>query len=177
MTQADLPERLRQSIPIVEGIGDVWGVFGDSRLFSDVVDALAEPFRGDKITKVAGIEARGFVLGAAVAKVLGTGFVGIRKPGGLYPGETYERRTPPDYRGNEFVLRLQKSALGSDDRVILVDDWFESGGQAGAAVALVNESGAEYLGASIVVDWLKLKARERLAPVHSIVDVVSLPPA
>jgi len=175
VTQSTLPERLRQAIPMVAGIGNMWAVFQEPQLFNDVVEALADPFSQSGVTKVAGIEARGFVLGAAVAHRLGAGFVGIRKPGGLYPGPAYERRTPPDYRGNEFVLRLQKAAIGSDDRVALVDDWFETGGQAGAAIELIGETGADYAGASIVVDWLQPEMRHRLAPLHSIVGIESLP--
>ncbi len=172
---AVLADKLRVTIPIAEGIGDMWVVFSDGVLFGEVVRALADPYRDTRITKVAGIEARGFVLGAAVATELGAGFVGIRKPGGLYPGETHESRTPPDYRGNEFVLRLQKAALTPHDRVILVDDWFETGGQAMAAIALIQASGAQYRGASIIVDWLKDQTRAALAPVHSILNALTLP--
>ncbi len=175
MLSSDIAERLRLTVPIVDGIGDMWKVFNDAELFGAVTRQLAAPFEGAGITKVAGVEARGFVLGAAVATVLGAGFVGIRKPGGLYPGPSFERRTPPDYRGNEFVLRLQQSVLKSADRVILVDDWFETGGQASAAVQLLKESGASYLGSSIVVDWLTVDMRERLAPVYSLVDKTTLP--
>ncbi len=162
-------------MPIVDGIGDMWKVFNDAELFGALAIHLALPFQDASVTKVAGVEARGFVLGAAVATVLGAGFVGIRKPGGLYPGPSFERRTPPDYRGNEFVLRLQQSALQQGDRVILVDDWFQTGGQASAAVELLKESGAAYLGSSIVVDWLTADMRERLAPVYSVVDRTTLP--
>ncbi len=171
----DLVARLRESIPITNGIGDMWPVFRDGELFRRIIDALAAPFLDSGVTKVAGVEARGFVLGSAVANRLGAGFVGIRKPGGLYPGPTYERRTPPDYRGNEFVLRLQREALGPSDRMVVIDDWFETGGQASAAVDLIQESGAEYLGASIVVDWLTTDMRKHLGPVYSIVDRETLP--
>lgn len=175
MESAQLVQRLQASIPIVNGIGDMWKVFNDAALFNAIVRALADPYREAGVTKVAGVEARGFVLGAAVATTLDAGFAGIRKPGGLYPGPSFERRTPPDYRGNEFVLRLQESALNANDRVILVDDWFETGGQATAAVELVKESGAQYLGSSIVVDWLTPEMRERLAPVRAVLDRSSLP--
>lgn len=170
-----LQTKLRATIPFEGSIGDMWTVFRDGALFGELVEELAAPFREDGITKVAGVEARGFVLGAAVAAQLGAGFVGIRKPGGLHPGPTYERRTPADYRGNEFVLRLQKAALQAGDRVIIVDDWFETGGQARTAVDLILESGATYLGSSIVVDWLPEEMRRQIGPVHSIVDRTTLP--
>lgn len=153
----------------------MWAVLRDGELFKQAVVALANPYRDAGVTRVAGIEARGFVFGAAVAAELGVGFVGIRKPGGLYPGETYERRTPHDYRGNEFVLRLQKASMGPEDRTIIVDDWFETGGQASAAVELIKESGAEYLGSSILVDWLPANMRDAIGPVHSVLDRTTLP--
>jgi adenine phosphoribosyltransferase len=175
MQSATLPERLRAAIEFEGAIGNMWPVFGDGALFGELVRELAEPFRESGVTKVAGIEARGFLLGAAVAVELGAGFAGIRKPGGLHPGPAYERRTPSDYRGNQFVLRLQEAALGRNDRVILVDDWFETGGQASAAVELIRESGATYVGASIIVDWLNNGMRELVGPVSSIVDRTTLP--
>ena len=153
----------------------MWPVFGDSDLMHEIVEALAAPYLDAGITKVAGVEARGFVLGAAVALRLRAGFVGIRKPGGWYPGATYESRSPSDYRGNEFVLRLQQAAMGPEDKVILVDDWFETGGQASTALDLINQSGAEYKGSSIVVDWLPTEMRVALGPVHSLVDMETLP--
>jgi adenine phosphoribosyltransferase len=168
-------QRLREAVEFEGAIGNMWPVFGDGPLFGELVRELAQPFRTSEITKVAGIEARGFLLGAAVAVELGAGFVGIRKPGGLHPGPAYERRTPSDYRGNQFVLRLQRAALTSSDKVVLVDDWFETGGQASAAVELIRETGAEYLGASIVVDWLDTEMRQMVGPVHSIVDRITLP--
>lgn len=140
-----------------------------------IIEELARPYLNAGVTKVAGVEARGFVLGAAVAARLRAGFVGIRKPGGWYPGETFESRSPSDYRGNQFVLRLQKAAMGPSDRVILVDDWFETGGQAFTALDLIRQSGANYLGSSIVVDWLPPAMRSMLAPVHSLVDSQTLP--
>ena len=172
---ADLATRIAQQIPFTGSLGDMWAVFRDGALFGEVVAALAEPYRNAGITKVAGIEARGFVLGSAVAVAIGAGFVGIRKPGGLYPGATFERRTPADYRGNEFVLRLQRAAMDASDRAIIVDDWFETGGQASAAVELINESGAKYAGASLVVDWLPSEMRASLGPVHSLLNRETLP--
>jgi len=74
--------------------------------------------------KVAGIEARGFILGAAVAARMGVGFVAIRKQSGLYPGPKLEKKAPADYRGNRTTLRLQRAAITPGDRILLVDDWF-----------------------------------------------------
>lgn len=170
-----LAQKLRNAIAIDAGIGDMWPVFGDAELLKELIEEVAAPFQNAGVTKVVGVEARGFVLGAAVAARLNAGFVGIRKPGGLYPGDTFECRSPADYRGNEFVLRLQKAALNSADCVILVDDWFETGGQARTALNLIGQSGATYLGASVVVNWLTPEIINDIGPVYGVVDAQSLP--
>jgi adenine phosphoribosyltransferase len=154
MASADLRGELIERISFVGGHADVWRVFSDGELFGRVVGALADPFCETGVTKVAGIEARGFILGAAVARELGIGFVPIRKSAGLFPGPKAERRAPRDYRGNEELLRIQRAALEAGDAVLLVDDWFETGSQAHTARELVEECGARVVGASVIVDQL-----------------------
>jgi adenine phosphoribosyltransferase len=110
------------------------------------VTALADPFRDAGITKVAGVEARGFVLGAGVALELRAGFVAIRKQGGIFPGPKLTGETRPDYRGNSTLLRLQRRSLTSNDLVLLVDDWFETGSQALTAKSLIEGAGAKFVG-------------------------------
>jgi adenine phosphoribosyltransferase len=158
----------------VGGHADVWRFFSDGPLFGRVVVALAEPFRGT-VDRVAGIESRGFILGGAVARELDVGFVAIRKGGSLFPGPKAERRTATDYRGRETVLRLQRASLEPGDRVLLVDDWFETGAQALAATALVADCGAELVGAAVIVDELAGEARDRLGPLHALVHAGELP--
>jgi adenine phosphoribosyltransferase len=166
--QASLEALLAASIAVdADGLGNVWPVFGDSALFSRVIQALAKPLRGT-VDKVAGIESRGFVLGAAVAGHLGVGFVAIRKSDGLYPGETLTARTSPDYRGHEYVFRLQRAAITAGDRVALVDDWFETGSQGLIGRRLLEDAGAVYAGASIIIDQLSDERREELAPCHAL---------
>jgi adenine phosphoribosyltransferase len=159
----------------VDGHADVWRLFDDGGLLERLVDALAEPYAG--VTKVAGVEARGFILGAAVATRLGAGFVAIRKEGGLLPGPKVVLRTAPDYRGNECFLRLQRRGLDSHDRVLLVDDWAERGSQALAARRLIEECGASFAGLSIVVDQLDDEVRPLLQPLHALISHASLPTA
>jgi len=156
-----------------DGLGDVWPVFGDSELFARVIGALAAPLRG-AIDKIAGIESRGFVLGAAVAGHLGVGFIAIRKSEGLYPGETLSARTAADYRGSEHVFRLQRAAVVPGDRVALVDDWFETGSQGLIGRRLLEEAGAVYAGASIIIDQLAPERRAELAPCHSLLASTAL---
>jgi adenine phosphoribosyltransferase len=133
------------------GHADVWRWFDEPALLRAIASALVDPFR-DSATKVAGIEARGFILGTACALELDVGFVPIRKGAGLLPGPKAARETSADYRGGRHMLRVQRAALGAGDRVLLVDDWIETGSQAGAARALVDECGATFLGLAAIVD-------------------------
>jgi adenine phosphoribosyltransferase len=173
-TDSTLERALVSSIAVDEdGLGNVWPVFGDSALFARVIAALAVPLR-DSVDKVAGIESRGFVLGAAVAGHLGVGFVAIRKSDGLYPGETLSARTDADYRGREHVFRLQRAAVHAGDRIALVDDWFETGSQGMIGRRLLEDAGAVYAGSSIIIDQLDAGRREALAPCHSLLASTSL---
>ena len=159
----------------VDGHADVWRLFSDGELLRRIAAALAEPFR--EATKVAGIEARGFILAGPVAAELGAGFVAIRKEAGLFPGPKVSRRAEADYRGNEQLLRLQRAALASGDRVLLVDDWAERGSQALAARALIEQCGADFLGLAIVVDQLEDHVREQLGRVYALVSAEELGPS
>jgi adenine phosphoribosyltransferase len=114
----------------VGGHADVWRWFDDADTLGMIAAALVDPFRG-RATKVAGIEARAFILGTACAIELGVGFVPIRKGGGIFPGPKAVAETSADYRGGSQMLRLQRAALTDGDRVLLVDDWLETGSQAG----------------------------------------------
>jgi adenine phosphoribosyltransferase len=160
----ELVERFRW----IDGHADVWRLFSDGDLLARIADAVAEPFAGE-VRKVAGIEARGFILGGAVAARLGLGFVGIRKEGGLLPGPKATRRTATDYRGHEHVLRIQRDALSPGDAVLLVDDWAETGSQALAVLGLVEECGARFIGASVVVDQLPVGVAAQLGRYHALV--------
>jgi adenine phosphoribosyltransferase len=165
---------LRDRIEIDEaGLGNVWPVFYDTALFARVIEEMAAPFAG-LVDKIAGIESRGFVLGAAVAAHLRVGFVGIRKSDGLYPGETLSAFTSADYRGRRHTFRLQRLALSAGERVGLVDDWFETGSQGLIARGLLEQAGASYAGSSIIVDQLSAELRDALAPCHALVEAREL---
>jgi adenine phosphoribosyltransferase len=164
----DLLAELRRRISFPDGHADVWPLFYDAALFGRVLDALAEPL-AHRVSKIAGIESRGFLLGGAVAARLQVGFVAIRKQSGLFPGPKFTEATREDYRGTGHVLRLQQGSCSPGDAVALVDDWFETGSQASAAKTLIERAGARYAGASIVVDQLTPTARELLAPCHSLI--------
>ncbi len=160
------------------GHADIWRVFDDGALFTAVIAGIVDPWRSRGVTKVAGVEARGFILGAAAAHALGVGFVAIRKRGGgLVPGPKREVATRPDYRNTRHVLQVQERSLDGRDRVLLVDDWIERGSQASAARELVEACGAVLIGIAAVVDQLDEAVRSQLPPVTSIVTADELPDA
>lgn len=158
----------------VDGHSDLWRLFYDGDLFHRIIAELARPYETAGITKVAGIEARGFILGAAVAAHMKVGFVAIRKPGSLYPGPKIERTTSADYRGKQHALRLQKAAVQPGDNILLVDDWFETGNQALTAKAMIEACGGHLAGCSIIVDQLSVDMRARLGAVSSLVSAAEL---
>jgi adenine phosphoribosyltransferase len=165
--------RLEIEITFVDGHADVWRLFDDAGRLREIAEALAEPFRGE-VTKVAGIESRGFILGTAAAFVLGVGFVPIRKAEGLFPGPKATAETDADYRGTRHVLRIQRPALGADDRVLLVDDWIETGSQARAAAGLIESCGARLIGVATVVTQAEPDAVAGLGRLHSLVGAEQL---
>ena len=161
----------------VGGHADVLGLFADGVFLREAAEALAAPFRASHVTRVAGVEARGFILGTAVALDLGVGFVPIRKRGSIHPGPKVIIRAAPDWRGNEPELLLQRAALTSADRVLLVDDWVETASQALAARWLIENAGAQWAGLSVLVDQAEPATRELLEPLYAVVEFGALPPS
>ena len=160
-----------------QGHADVWRVFSDAAALRAVVAGLVAPWRGEGVTHVLGIEARGFLLGGAAAVALDAGFLAVRKSGtGLLPGPKVRTTADEDYRGLAHDLRMQ-AVVGEGDRVLMVDDWAERGSQALAARELVEQCGACWLGVSLVVDQLGDERRARLGRVTRIVTVAALGPS
>jgi len=158
------------------GHADVWRIFDDGETLAAVVGGLVEPWRSRDVTKVCGIEARGFLLGGAAAVALGVGFVAIRKRGALFPGVKHEIESDPDYRGVRHGLQIQQASVHPGDRLVLVDDWVERGSQAKAAQELVAACGGVVVGISVLVDQLTEQLREQLPPMTSLVTSAELPP-
>jgi adenine phosphoribosyltransferase len=156
-----------------DGHADVWASFADARTLRVLVEGLAAPWLGRGVTRVVGLESRGFLLGGAVAVQLGVGFVAVRKPGGLLPGTKLTTKARADYRGLSHELRMQ-AVLSPDDVVLLVDDWAERGSQAAAVRELIELSGATFAGLSILVDQLEDTVRVRLGRVTSLVKAAEL---
>jgi adenine phosphoribosyltransferase len=159
-----LGDRLRY----FDGHSDTLGLFANPGELHEIAAAVAAPFRDAGVRKVAGVEARGFVLGAAVALELGAGFIAIRKPGSIHPGAKAERVAPRDWRGLETTLRLQRHVVEPGDRILLVDDWAETGSKALTARSLIEDCDGVYVGLSLLVDQLPDEVRVQLEPVARV---------
>lgn len=146
---------------------DVTPVLADGPLLAKTVAALVLPFKGSGVTKVAGMEARGFIFASLVAYHLGVGFIPLRKEGKL-PHHTHRAAYTLEY--GEAVLEMHTDALSDKDRVLLVDDLLATGGTAAASLELVTQAGATVVGLAFVIELDFLHGRERLAPhfVHSL---------
>ena len=138
---------------------DITTLLADARAFRRAVDELVHPWAGSKVDKVAGIEARGFILGGAVAHQLSAGFVPIRKKGKL-PHETVRIAYSLEYGVDE--MEIHKDAVKPGEKVILVDDLIATGGTAEAAVKLLGQMGVELVAACFVIDLPDLGGRKKL---------------
>jgi adenine phosphoribosyltransferase len=149
---------------------DITTLLGDARAFHDVVELLSEPWRGERIDRVAGIEARGFILGGAIAHELSAGFVPIRKKGKL-PHTTVRVAYSLEYGLDE--MEMHRDAVAAGERIILVDDLMATGGTAAAAVTLLRSLGAQILAACVIIDLPDLGGSAKLAalevPVRTLV--------
>ena len=138
---------------------DITTLLGDARAFRRSVDELVQPFAGTKIDKIAGIEARGFILGGAVAHQLSAGFVPIRKKGKL-PHDTVRIAYSLEYGVDE--MEMHRDAFAPGEKVILIDDLIATGGTAVAAVSLLRRTGALVSHAGFVIDLVDLGGAEKL---------------
>src|SRR5512144_2081253 len=154
--QNDLRSAIR-SIPDYPKPGimfrDITTLLGNARAFRRAVDELVQPWAGSKIDRVAGIEARGFIIGGAVAHQVSAGFVPIRKKGKL-PYKRVSIGYSLEYGIDE--MEIHEDALVRGERVVLVDDLVATGGTAEAAVKLLRQMGAEVLAACFIIDLPEL---------------------
>ena len=138
---------------------DVTTLFADPRGFRMAVDQMLHPFAGQPIDKVVGLEARGFILGGAIAHQLSVGFVPIRKKGKL-PGATISEAYTLEY--GEAVMEIHDDAIQPGEKVLMVDDLLATGGTAAAGIKLIERLGGEIVGCSFVIDLPELGGRKAL---------------
>lgn len=146
---------------------DIAPMLADARAFAAAIDALAAPWRTQRIDAVLAIEARGFLLGAPLARTLGAGLVPVRKPGKL-PGATLAQGYALEY--GQDAIEVQADALPPGARVLLVDDVLATGGTLAAAGALSTRLGADIAGATVLIELAALNGRARwsdAAPLHA----------
>jgi adenine phosphoribosyltransferase len=150
---------------------DITTLLGDAAAFRQAVDQLAAPFKDLGITKVAGLEARGFILGGAIAHQLGAGFIPLRKRGKL-PHRTYAVEYALEYGVDS--LEMHCDACETGERIFLIDDLIATGGTALAGIKLLRQGGAEVAAAGFVIDLPDLGGADRVraadVPVKALVE-------
>ena len=171
-----MPERLKKSIRDVpdfpkEGIlfKDITTLCKDPLSFQIMVDLLAHRYLNKNIDAVVGIEARGFVVGAALAYRLGCGVVLVRKPGKL-PADTFSASYSLEY--GEDTLEIHKDAIDEGQNVIIADDLLATGGTASAVIELVEKLKGNIVETTFIVELDDLKGREKLAP-HAVFSLIN----
>lgn len=164
-------KRLVRDVPDFPKAGiafkDIMPVLANASAFASAIDALAAPWREARVGAVMAIEARGFLLGAPLARALGCGVVPVRKPGKL-PGPVLETRYALEY--GEDALQVQADAVVPGTRVLLVDDVLATGGTLAAARSLADGLGTDVVGASVLMELAFLGGRARWngsAPLHA----------
>jgi adenine phosphoribosyltransferase len=138
---------------------DVTTLLSDPRGFRMTVDQMLNPFAGQQIDKVVGLEARGFILGGAIAHQLATGFVPIRKKGKL-PGTTISQDYTLEY--GKAIVEIHDDAVLPGEKILLVDDLLATGGTAEAGITLLERLGAEIVSCAFIIDLPELGGRAKL---------------
>ncbi len=146
---------------------DITPLLKRNDLLDHAVAQLCRPFKGDAITAVAGLEARGFIFGSLAARHLGVGFIPLRKPGKL-PLTTQRIAYDLEYGGG--ALEIHNDAVGAHDKVLLVDDVIATGGTACAGCRLIEQLGAHIAGCAFLIELDELQGRDKLKnyPLHAL---------
>lgn len=147
---------------------DITPILSNHAAFDGAVNLMLAPFAEAGVSKVAGIEARGFMFAAPIAARLGAGFIPIRKPGKL-PCEVVEQEYDLEYGTDK--LQVHADAVHDGERVLIVDDVLATGGTAAASVDLLRQVGANVVGLAVLLELEFLKGRDRIGdvPVHAVV--------
>ena len=138
---------------------DITTLLGNPRALRRAIDEMVQPYAGVRIDKIAGIEARGFILGGAVAHQLSTGFVPVRKKGKL-PWKTMGQDYALEYGHDR--LEIHTDAVAKGEHVVIVDDLIATGGTAFAAIKLLEHAGAKIIGCSFVIDLPDLGGADKI---------------
>jgi adenine phosphoribosyltransferase len=142
---------------------DIMPLLGDKAGFKSMVDLFVDTYRDANIEYVVGIEARGYMLGSAVAYALGAGFVPVRKPGKL-PGKKYTEEYELEYGTN--TLEIHADAVGNGARVLVIDDLLATGGTMAATLRLLERLGADVVGVGVLIELAALDGRAALPGVN-----------
>ncbi|MBA2251579.1 MAG: adenine phosphoribosyltransferase [Nitrospirales bacterium] len=147
---------------------DITTLLKDPQALRSIVDELADRYRDKEISKIIGIESRGFIFGSALAYRLGVGFVPVRKPGKL-PADIFEVKYNLEYGSNS--LAIHRDAVGIGENVLIVDDLLATGGTAAATVNLIRQLGGQIMGLAFLIELTGLRGREQLngCDVHAMI--------
>lgn len=148
---------------------DVTTLFGDAEGFALAVAQMVALYQGEQIDKIAGLEARGFIIGGAVAERLGVGFVPVRKKGKL-PGSTISEDYTLEY--GTATLELHDDAIAAGERVVLIDDLIATGGTAAAGIRLIERLGGQVVRAGFIIDLPALGGAEVIRRMGVPVDAL-----
>jgi adenine phosphoribosyltransferase len=148
---------------------DVTTLFADPRGFRMAIDQMLHPYAGLQIDKVVGLEARGFIMGGAIAHQLSVGFVPIRKKGKL-PGKTLSEDYTLEY--GQATMEIHDDAIEPGEKVLVVDDLLATGGTAEAGIKLLERLGAQIISTSFIIDLPALGGRKRLEAMGMDVQIL-----
>lgn len=148
---------------------DITTLLKNGELFAEAIDYLYDPFREREIDKVVAIEARGLILGAALAYKLNVGFIPIRKPGKL-PAEVVREEYELEY--GKDAIEMHRDAIEAGEKILIVDDLLATGGTAAACCRLVEKLGGEIVGLSFLIELTELNGRKNLGnyKVHTLIE-------
>lgn len=144
---------------------DITTAIKDAKALKLMIDFLTEQFKDKNIDYVVGVESRGFIFGSALAYNLGAGLVLVRKPGKL-PADTYTQEYELEYGTDK--IEIHKDAVAAGQNVLIIDDLLATGGTVEATVKLLDQTGANIVGAAFIIELVDLKGREKLKDLNVV---------
>ena len=147
--RGDAAQLLLRAFRWTHGHADFADALRDPNLLAAIGPALSGPFATAGVTAVVALEARRFVVGGLVARDLGVGLVLARKPGAVHPDSDGQVATEPDWRGRHVEILISRRAVRAGDRLLIVDDWIETGSQARTVSTLAGRRGAKVVGVTV----------------------------